>query len=56
LKQKYCKGCSNFNKKLESSQVANNFKVFNDLFNFRDQIGSEYNETCLIKNKIEIKK
>lgn len=34
----------------------NNIKIFNDLFKFRENIGKEYNETCLIKNKIDLYK
>ena len=43
-----------FNKKLDYSDVKKNIIEFNNLFDFRDNIGSEYNKYCIIKNNIDL--
>jgi hypothetical protein len=43
-----------FKKKLDYSDVKKNIIEFNNLFDFRDNIGSEYNKYCIIKNNIDL--
>jgi hypothetical protein len=45
-----------FNKKLDKKDIDTNVKLYNKLFDFRNDIGLENNNYCIMKNKIDLYK